>query len=101
MTARPHDGNKADRGARHDCLQRDRCAEVTTSSSSPARASNRYGRVGFTSTSRLARAVDAVRLAIPGNAFAKIYRSMKPTAPDRMITSMFATAPCRGLSLSH
>jgi hypothetical protein len=28
-------------------------------------------------------------------------QSMKPTAPDEMTTSVFATTPCRGLSLSR
>jgi hypothetical protein len=28
-------------------------------------------------------------------------QSMKPTAPDRMIASVFATDPARGLSLSR
>src|SRR5438874_3902413 len=41
----------------------------------------------------LARAVDAVRLATSGNAFAKIYQSMKPTVPARGNFGVLATAP--------
>ena len=54
---------------------------------------NYFEVIGIVFGRGLARAVDAVRLATPGNAFAKIYRSMKPTVPPRGNFGMFATAP--------